>query len=152
VAKSVADSVGIDQVHSQLLPADKVEIVEQLLTQSKGSLAFVGDGINDAPVLSRADVGIAMGGIGSDAAIEASDVVIMTDEISKIVTAVRIAKKTRNIVMQNITLAMVIKIGAIILGLIGKAAVWHAVIADVGVTIVAVINSLRCLKIKENKK
>ena len=151
VAENVAKKLDIRTYKAELLPNQKVEEVEKLLTQkTKGkTLGFVGDGINDAPVLARADIGIAMGGIGSDAAIEASDVVVMTDELSKIVTAVKIAKKTRKIVMQNITLAMVIKIGAIILGLIGKAAVWHAVIADVGVTIVAVVNSLRCLKIKD---
>ena len=151
VAEDVAKKLGLRAYKAELLPNQKVEEVEKLLTQkTKGkTLGFVGDGINDAPVLARADIGIAMGGIGSDAAIEASDVVVMTDELSKIVTAVKIAKKTRKIVMQNITLAMVIKIGAIILGLIGKAAVWHAVIADVGVTIVAVVNSLRCLKIKD---
>ena len=151
VAEDVAKKLDIRTYKAELLPNQKVEEVEKLLTQkTKGkTLGFVGDGINDAPVLARADIGIAMGGIGSDAAIEASDVVVMTDELSKIVTAVKIAKKTRKIVMQNITLAMVIKIGAIILGLIGKAAVWHAVIADVGVTIVAVVNSLRCLKIKD---
>ena len=151
VAEDVAKKLGLRAYKAELLPNQKVEEVEKLLTQkTKGkTLGFVGDGINDAPVLARADIGIAMGGIGSDAAIEASDVVVMTDELSKIVTAVKIAKKTRKIVVQNITLAMVIKIGAIILGLIGKAAVWHAVIADVGVTIVAVVNSLRCLKIKD---
>lgn len=151
VAEDVAKKLELRVFKAELLPNQKVEEVEKLLAQKSNgrTLAFVGDGINDAPVLARADIGIAMGGIGSDAAIEASDVVIMTDELSKIVTAVKIAKKTRKIVMQNITLAMVIKIGAIILGLIGKAAVWHAVIADVGVTIVAVVNSLRCLKIKD---
>lgn len=153
VAEDVAKKLDIRTYKAELLPNQKVEEVEKLLTKkTKGkTLGFVGDGINDAPVLARADIGIAMGGIGSDAAIEASDVVVMTDELSKIVTAVKIAKKTRKIVVQNITLAMVIKIGAIILGLTGKAAVWHAVIADVGVTIVAVINSLRCLKFKESK-
>lgn len=151
VAEDVAKKLGLRMFKADLLPNQKVEEVEKLLAQKSNgrTLGFVGDGINDAPVLARADIGIAMGGIGSDAAIEASDVVIMTDELSKIVTAVKIAKRTRKIVMQNIALAMVIKIGAIILGLIGKAAVWHAVIADVGVTIVAVINSLRCLKIKD---
>ncbi|MBR3888400.1 MAG: cadmium-translocating P-type ATPase [Clostridia bacterium] len=151
VAEDVAKKLGLRMFKADLLPNQKVEEVEKLLAQKSNgrTLGFVGNGINDAPVLARADIGIAMGGIGSDAAIEASDVVIMTDELSKIVTAVKIAKRTRKIVMQNIALAMVIKIGAIILGLIGKAAVWHAVIADVGVTIVAVINSLRCLKIKD---
>ncbi len=151
VAEDVAKKLGLRMFKAELLPNQKVEEVEKLLAQKSNgrTLGFVGDGINDAPVLARADIGIAMGGIGSDAAIEASDVVIMTDELSKIVTAVKIAKKTRKIVMQNITLAMIIKIAAIILGLVGKAAVWHAVIADVGVTIVAVLNSLRCLKIKD---
>ena len=151
VAEDVAKKLGLRVFKAELLPNQKVEEVEKLLAQKSNgrTLGFVGDGINDAPVLARADIGIAMGGIGSDAAIEASDVVIMTDELSKIVTAVKIAKRTRKIVVQNITLAMVIKIGAIILGLVGKAAVWHAVIADVGVTIIAVLNSLRCLKIKD---
>lgn len=151
VAEDVAKKLQLAEFKADLLPHQKVEEVERLLKEkAKGrTLGFVGDGINDAPVLARADVGIAMGGIGSDAAIEASDVVIMTDEISKIATAIKIAKKTRNIVVQNISLAMIVKIAAILLGLVGKAAVWHAVIADVGVTIVAVLNSLRCLKIKD---
>ena len=151
VAENVAKELNLDDYKAELLPHQKVEEVEKLLKEKKANktLGFVGDGINDAPVLARADIGIAMGGIGSDAAIEASDVVIMNDEIAKISTAIKIAKKTKKIVLQNITFAMVIKIAAIILGLFNIAAVWHAVIADVGVTIIAVLNSLRCLKIKE---
>ncbi|MBQ6860873.1 MAG: cadmium-translocating P-type ATPase [Clostridia bacterium] len=151
VAENVAKELNLDDYKAELLPHQKVGEVEKLLKEKKANktLGFVGDGINDAPVLARADIGIAMGGIGSDAAIEASDVVIMNDEISKISTAIKIAKKTKKIVLQNITFAMIIKIAAIILGLLNIAAVWHAVIADVGVTIIAVLNSLRCLKIKE---
>lgn len=151
VAENVAKELNLDEYKAELLPHQKVEEVEKLLKEKKAdkTLGFVGDGINDAPVLARADIGIAMGGIGSDAAIEASDVVIMNDEILRISTAIKIAKKTKRIVVQNIVLAMVVKIVAIILGLFNIAAVWHAVVADVGVTIVAVLNSLRCLKIKD---
>ena len=134
-----------------MLPTQKVEEFEKLLNNKNPNqnIAFVGDGINDAPVIMRADIGISMGSIGSDSAIEASDVVIMTDEISKLTTALKIAKKTRRIVITNITLAMLIKVTAILLGIVGITTIWQAVIADVGVTIVAVINSLRCLNIKD---
>jgi Cd2+/Zn2+-exporting ATPase len=150
VGEKVAGSLSLDEVYAELLPDQKVEELEKLDKQksAKGKLAFVGDGINDAPVLVRADIGIAMGGLGSDAAIEAADVVIMTDEPSKIVTAVKIAKRTRKIVWQNIILAMVVKIIVLILGAGGIATLWEAVFADVGVTILAIINAMRVMKVK----
>src|SRR5574344_291381 len=141
----------MDHVFSELLPGDKVAQVETLLEQEKksgGSLAFVGDGINDAPVLTRADVGIAMGGLGSDAAIEAADVVIMDDKPSKVATAIKIAKQTLTIVKENIAFALGIKVLFLILGAFGFVTMWGAVFADVGVTLIAVLNSLRALKIK----
>ena len=149
-AIKAAKSLGIDQVYGELLPADKVEILEELLEQSpaKTKLAFAGDGINDAPVLARADVGIAMGGLGSDAAIEAADVVIMTDEPSKIVTGIRIAKKTLGIAWQNIYMAIAVKVVVLILSALGITTLWAAIFADVGVTVLAVLNSLRALNVK----
>ena len=150
VADKVAKELGIDQVYSELLPADKVEKLEELLAgkSEKGKLAFVGDGINDAPVLARADLGIAMGGLGSDAAIEAADIVIMTDEPSKIATAIRISKKTLGIANQNIILAIGIKILVLILSALGIVTMWAAIFGDVGVTIIAVLNSFRALNVK----
>lgn len=150
VANEVAKKLGIDKVYSELLPADKVEKLEELLAEKseKGKLAFVGDGINDAPVLARADLGIAMGGLGSDAAIEAADIVIMTDEPSKIATAIRISKKTLGIANQNIILAIGIKIVVLILSAMGFATMWAAIFGDVGVTIIAVLNSFRALNVK----
>jgi len=150
VAKEVSEILGIDMVYSELLPGDKVEKLEELLLQKslKGKLAFVGDGINDAPVLARADIGIAMGGLGSDAAIEAADIVIMTDEPSKIVTAIKISKKTLGIANQNIVFAISIKVLVLILSAVGIASMWAAVFADVGVTVIAVINSFRALNVK----
>lgn len=148
VAKKISEELGLDDFKAGLLPTQKVEELENLINK-KSKLIFVGDGINDAPVLARADVGISMGGVGQDSAIEASDIVIMTDEISKIATTIKIAKKTKSIVIANIMLALIIKIIAIIMGILGIATIWQAVIADVGVTIVAVINSMRCLYIKE---
>lgn len=148
-AKAITNELKIDDFKAELLPQEKVKEIEHLIKNNNQKLAFVGDGINDAPVLARSDIGIAMGGIGADSAIEAADIVIMNDELSKIVTSIRIAKKTRKIVIMNITLAMVIKIVAIILGMFGVASIWEAVIADVGVTIIAVLNSLRCLNIKD---
>lgn len=149
VGESVAKELGLDEVYTQLLPADKVEKVEQLLNhrQGNGKLAFVGDGINDAPVLSRADLGIAMGAMGSDAAIEAADVVLMDDQPSKIATAIRIAKKTLGIVKQNIVFALAIKGLFLIMGAFGVANMWEAVFADVGVSVIAIINSMRAMKI-----
>ncbi|MCF6464793.1 heavy metal translocating P-type ATPase [Clostridium sp. Cult2] len=145
-ARKVADLVGIDKVYGDLLPQDKVNIFEEILKEAKGKVAFVGDGVNDAPVLARADIGIAMGGLGSDAAIEASDIVIMTDEIGKVATGIKIAKNTKKIVMQNIVFALGIKLIVLILGAFGVATMWEAVFADVGVSIIAILNSIRALK------
>lgn len=148
IGKNIAEKLGIDKVFTELLPNEKVEKLEEIYkTKSeKGKVAFVGDGINDAPVLARADLGIAMGGAGSDAAIEAADVVIMNDEPSKIVTAVKIAKKTKEIVWQNITIAFAVKIVVMALGLFGDATMWEAVFADVGVALLAVLNATRVLR------
>lgn len=150
IGKNIAQKLGIDKVFAELLPNEKVEKLEEIYkTKSeKGKVVFVGDGINDAPVLARADIGIAMGGVGSDAAIEAADVVIMNDEPSKIVTAMKIAKKTKTIVWQNITLAFAVKLIVLILGLFGDATMWEAVFADVGVALLAVLNATRVLKYK----
>ncbi len=144
VAAAVAKQLHVDQFHAQLLPADKVSQVERLLPE--GPLAFVGDGINDAPVLTRADVGIAMGALGSDAAIEAADVVLMDDKPSKIAAAVRIARRTLRIARENIWLAVGIKVAVLILATLGLATMWMAVFADVGVTVLAVLNAMRTLK------
>ena len=148
IGKNIAEKLGIDKVFTELLPNEKVEKLEEIYkTKSeKGKVAFVGDGINDAPVLARADLGIAMGGAGSDAAIEAADVVIMNDEPSKIVTAIKIAKKTKEIVWQNITIAFAVKIVVMALGLFGDATMWEAVFADVGVALLAVLNATRVLR------
>lgn len=150
VGEATAKELGLDEVHTKLLPADKVEIVEKLLKEKSGksSLAFVGDGINDAPVLSRADVGIAMGGVGSDAAVEAADIVLMDDKPSKIGTAVAIAKRTLGIVRQNIVFALAVKLLVMILGAFGVANMWEAVFADVGVSVIAIINAMRALRVK----
>lgn len=150
VGKKVAGRLGLDQAYTELLPADKVDRVEDLLKQKseKGKLVFVGDGINDAPVLARADVGIAMGGLGSDAAIEAADVVLMTDEPSKIAAVMKIARKTIRIANQNIAFALGIKFLVLILGAIGKANMWAAVFADVGVSIIAILNAIRAMRVK----
>ena len=150
VGSKVAKELGLDKVYAELLPADKVEKLEELFSQksTKGKLAFVGDGINDAPVLARADIGIAMGGLGSDAAIEAADIVIMTDEPSKIATAMKISKKTLKIAHQNIVFAIGIKIIVLILSAFGIATMWAAIFADVGVTIIAVLNAFRALNVK----
>lgn len=151
VAKQVADEVGVDEVYSELLPAAKVEKVEELLGQkgAKEKLAFVGDGINDAPVLSRADIGIAMGALGSDAAIEAADVVLMDDDPAKVVKAIRIARKCLRIVYENIYIAIGIKIICLILGALGIANMWVAIFADVGVMVLAVLNAIRALFVKK---
>ena len=148
VGESVAKELGIDKTYTELLPDGKVEKVEQLLKEKteKGKLVFVGDGINDAPVLALADIGIAMGGLGADSAIEAADIVIMTDEPSKINTAINISKKTMRIVKQNIIFAIGIKIAVLILSAFGLSTMWEAVFADVGVSVIAIINSLRALK------
>lgn len=151
VADEVAHSLGIDKVYSELLPADKVTKVEELLAQAadKEKLAFVGDGINDAPVLTRADIGIAMGAMGSDAAIEAADVVLMDDDPLKIAKAIKISKKCLRIVHQNITLALMIKFGCLALGAVGIANMWFAIFADVGVMIIAVLNAIRALRVHD---
>jgi Cd2+/Zn2+-exporting ATPase len=150
VGIKVAKELGLDKVYSELLPADKVEKLEELFKEksAKGKLAFVGDGINDAPVLARADLGIAMGGLGSDAAIEAADIVIMTDEPSKIAAAMKISQKTLAIAHQNMVFAIGIKIGVLIFSALGLATMWAAVFADVGVTIIAILNSFRALNVK----
>lgn len=150
VGEHVASVLGLDEVHMQLLPADKVEKVEELLQQESehGKLAFVGDGINDAPVLARADIGVAMGGIGSDAAIEAADVVLMKDDPSALSTAIRIAGKTMQILWQNIVFSLGIKVVILILTAFGMANMWMGVFADVGVTLIAILNSMRALKIR----
>ncbi len=151
VAEEVAGKLGVDEVRSELLPADKVTEVERLLEENKsnGKLAFVGDGINDAPVLTRADIGIAMGAMGSDAAIEAADVVLMDDDPLKIATAIRISRKCLRIVYENITFALVIKFGCLILGALGFANMWLAIFADVGVMVIAILNAIRALKVKK---
>ena len=153
-AKAVARDLGIDEVHAQLLPADKVERVEVLLAKKSpnAALAFVGDGINDAPVLTRADVGIAMGALGSDAAIEAADVVLMDDNPAKIAAAMRISRKTLRIVKQNIWFALGVKGAVLLLGAFGVATMWEAVFADVGVAFLAILNAMRCLQVEEFKK
>jgi Cd2+/Zn2+-exporting ATPase len=147
-AAKVASKLGLDNFYAELLPDQKVAKVEELLKKSK-KLAFVGDGINDAPVLARSDLGIAMGGLGSDAAIEAADVVLMTDEPSKIVTALNIAAKTKRLVWQNIIMALSIKAAVMILSIFGLASMWAAVFADVGVALMAVFNVMRILKTKD---
>ena len=157
VGQKIAKRLGLDRAFTQLLPADKVEHVERLLEDlhkrsNRGKLAFVGDGINDAPVLARADVGIAMGALGSDAAIEAADIVLMTDEPSKIAAAIKIARKTLGIVRQNIIFAIGIKIAVLALGALGYASMWAAVFADVGVSVIAILNAVRALNVNKYKK
>ena len=151
VAKAVANELGLDEYHAGLLPGDKVDQIETLLAnkQPKENLAFVGDGINDAPVLSRADIGIAMGALGSDAAIEAADIVLMDDDPAKIALAMRIARRTISIVYQNIVFALGVKAICLILGAIGKASMWTAIFADVGVMVIAVLNATRALYTKD---
>ena len=150
VADKVASELHIDKVYSELLPQDKVNKVEELLSlkHSKENLAFVGDGINDAPVLSRADIGIAMGALGSDAAIEAADIVLMDDDPLKISKAIKIAKKCIHIVYENIYFAIGVKLICLLLGAIGIANMWVAIFADVGVMIIAVLNAIRALNVK----
>lgn len=147
-AQSVAATLGIDKVYAQLLPADKVARVEELLSDNLGSLAFVGDGINDAPVLARADVGIAMGALGSDAAIDAADIVLMDDKLSKIALAIRGARRTLSIVKQNIIFVLAVKVIILLLVAFGLAGMWAAVFADVGVAVLAILNAMRAMKIK----
>ncbi len=147
VGEAVAKEIGIDEVHAELLPGDKVSAVEELLAKKTehSGLAFVGDGINDAPVLTRADLGIAMGALGSDAAIEAADVVLMDDDPKKIALAVRIAKKCMRIVYENIWFAIGVKLICLVLGALGIANMWLAIFADVGVMVLAVLNAIRAL-------
>ena len=149
VADNVAQSLGVDEVHSELLPADKVAQVERLLGQSGGKLAFVGDGINDAPVLSRADIGIAMGAMGSDAAIEAADVVLMDDDPLKIAKAIRISRKCIRIVYENIAFALIVKALCLLLVAVGAANMWAAIFGDVGVMVIAVLNAIRALRVSK---
>ena len=151
VAEEIGIFLGLDHIYADLLPKDKLDKVEELSLNpyKKGNIIYVGDGINDAPVLSRADIGIAMGGLGSDAAIEAADVVIMTDEPSKIILAIKIAKRTKSIVIQNIVFALTVKLIFIFLGAFGVATMWEAVFADIGVALIAVLNSMRTLSIKK---
>ncbi|MBP3283962.1 MAG: cadmium-translocating P-type ATPase [Clostridia bacterium] len=148
IAEKIGEQLGLDYVYAELLPADKVARMEELLAEKSlnKKLVFVGDGINDAPVLARADLGVAMGGVGSDAAIEAADVVLMTDEPSKLETAIRVAKKTLRIAKQNTIFAIAVKIGILILGALGIAGMWAAVFADVGVSVIAILNALRALR------
>ena len=149
VADAVAAELGVDEVHSELLPAGKVAQVEALLAQQKGrdKLAFVGDGINDAPVLGRADIGIAMGAMGSDAAIEAADIVLMDDDPAKISKAIKISRKCIGIVYQNIVFALVVKFACLVLVAVGLADMWAAIFADVGVMVLAVLNAVRALRV-----
>ncbi|MEA4914943.1 MAG: heavy metal translocating P-type ATPase [Christensenella sp.] len=153
IGERVASQLGMDSVYTELLPVDKVAKVEELIAQKspRGKLAFVGDGINDAPVLARADIGIAMGGLGSDAAIEAADIVIMTDEPSKLATAIRVSQKTLRIVKENITFALLVKGVVLVLGALGIASMWAAIFADVGVAILAILNAIRMLNVKSIK-
>ena len=144
--KPIADALALDEYHADLLPADKVEKIESVLAGANGTVVFVGDGINDAPVLARADIGVAMGALGSDAAIEAADVVLMTDEPKKIIEAIDLAKATRSIVIQNIVFALLVKVLFMVLGVLGIAGMWIAVIGDVGVMLLAVLNAMRVLK------
>lgn len=150
ISEDVAKELNLDECYSELLPTDKVTLTEKLMVQKspKGKLVFIGDGINDAPVLALADIGVAMGALGSDAAVEAADIVIMTDEPSKVANSIRISKKTMRIVKQNIIFAITVKVGVLILSAFGIATMWAAVFADVGVSVLAIINALRILKIK----
>ena len=148
IGQKIAAEVGVDTVYTDLLPQQKVEKLEEILAAAKGKVCYVGDGINDAPVLARADIGIAMGALGSDAAIEAADVVIMNDEISKIATAIRVAQKTLGIVKQNIVFAIGVKVLVLILVAMGLASMWWAVFADVGVAVIAILNAIRALNTK----
>ena len=153
VAEAVAARLGLDEIHAELLPGDKVEQVERLLAAKKpgSTLAFVGDGVNDAPVLSRADVGVAMGALGSDAAIEAADIVLMDDDPAKLALAMRIARRTLGIVYQNIVLALGIKALCLVLSALGKASMGLGIFADVGVMVLAVLNAMRALHTKDLK-
>ena len=147
-ANNIGNFLGMDEIYSELLPQEKVEKMQSLKSQSSkdGKIVFVGDGVNDAPVLAMSDIGVSMGGLGSDAAIEASDLVLMSDEPSKLVDAIKIARKTHKIVWQNIIVVLIIKFAVLALAVMGKSTMWMAVFADVGVALIAVINALRILK------
>ena len=149
-AESVNAKLGLSEIHYELLPEDKVAVMDKMCTQKdkKGTVIFVGDGINDAPVLTRADVGIAMGALGSDAAIEAADMVIMDDDPSKIALAIKISKKTRRIVVENVVFALAAKLAVLVLAALGLADMWIGVLADVGVAVLAILNAMRNLKVK----
>jgi Cd2+/Zn2+-exporting ATPase len=146
-AEKIGQELNIDELYSELLPQQKVKVMDTLKETSRGNIAYIGDGINDAPVLSMSDIGVAMGGIGSDAAIEAADIIFMNDEPSKILTAVKIAKRTRKIVWESIVFALSVKLLFLILGALSLAGMWHAVFADVGVSLIAVLNAMRILKV-----
>ncbi len=150
IAHTIAQQLSIDDVQGELLPEDKVNALESIITSANHKVAFVGDGIKDAPVIARADVGIAMGGLGSDAAIETADVVIMTDAPSKVAEAIAIARRTRRIVWQNLIIALGVKVVFIALGAIGIATLWEAVFADMGVALLAILNASRVLQIREH--
>jgi Cd2+/Zn2+-exporting ATPase len=152
VGEQVTKEIGLDAVYAELLPQQKVEKLEMFKqnNSSKKKLAFVGDGLNDAPVLARADVGIAMGGLGSDAAIEAADVVLMTDESSKLPMAIQIARKTHRIVWQNIVFALGVKAVILVLGALGIANMWAAVFGDIGVAVIAILNAMRALRVEQS--
>ena len=151
VGEYVARELGIDKVYTELLPDGKAKKVEDLLNEKSknGKVLFVGDGINDSPVIAMSDIGIAMGALGSDAAVEAADIVLMTDEPSKIVSAINLARKTMKIVKENIVFAIAVKVAVLILVAVGVATMWEAVFADVGVSIIAILNALRVLKVKK---
>lgn len=148
IAENIGNAVGIDKIHSELLPTDKFNKIEEILKKQEENkkVAFVGDGINDAPSLARADIGIAMGGVGSDAAIEAADIILMTDELSKIATSIKISKKTLKIVKQNIVFAIGVKVAVLVLGALGISTMWEAVFADVGVAVIAILNAMRAMR------
>ena len=150
-SREVSEKLKLDEFHSELLPQDKVKKVEKLMLEktSDGKLLFIGDGINDAPVLALSDIGVAMGGLGSDAALEAADIVIMTDEPSKIAEAIKISHKTMRIVRENIIFAITVKIAVLVLSALGIATMWAAVFADVGVSVIAILNALRILKVNK---
>ena len=152
ISKNVSKELKLDKYYAELLPQDKVKKVESLMKEKSesGKLVFIGDGINDAPVLALSDIGVAMGGLGSDAAIEAADIVIMTDEPSKLANAIKISKKTMQIVKENIIFAITVKILVLLLSAVGIATMWAAVFADVGVSVIAIINALRILRVKKD--
>ena len=151
ISREVSEELNLDEFHSELLPQDKVKKVEKLMLEKSndGKLLFIGDGINDAPVLALSDIGVAMGGLGSDAAIEAADIVIMNDEPSKIAEAIKISHKTMRIVKENIVFAITVKIAVLVLSALGIATMWSAVFADVGVSVIAILNALRILKVNK---